>query len=351
MQFLLIKLNHLGDTLMLTPTLRFLRERWPEAHVDVVVRESCEAMLAGNPDVSRVLTVAAPEKGHRSLGRSVRSLARTLPALFARRYDYAFDLSNSDRAKFWIQMTRAKVRGANQSYGVLRWKRVLFNRFSSFEWGPEHQVLKDFRTVTDILGVQAEPGPLRFTAAPAAALERKLGALPEPGRCVVLHPTSRWAFKQWRPERWAAVADEVARCHGVDVIFSCGPAEVERAHVAAILAACRARHRFTEGRLALPELAALLARARFYLGVDTVVMHLAAAMQTPVVALFGPSQELSWHPWQCRHELVLGNCPCKVRYNHCRVVTAKSDPYPCMEGIGVEAVLERVAALLAAPER
>jgi heptosyltransferase-3 len=61
----------------------------------------------------------------------------------------------------------------------------------------------------------------------------------------------------------------------------------------------------TDGCLDWSGMAGLMMAARLFVGVDTAAMHLAAACQTPLVALFGPSVEIAWRPWQCRHELVL----------------------------------------------
>jgi heptosyltransferase-3 len=77
--------------------------------------------------------------------------------------------------------------------------------------------------------------------------------------------------------------------------------------------------------------------------VDTVALHIAAAAQTPSVALFGPSSEWSWQPWQAPHRLVLGACPCKESRNF---TCDKGKPYPCMERIGVEDVTAATAGFL-----
>lgn len=347
MKVLLVKLGHLGDTLLLTPTLRFLKQKFPDVRLDVMVRSGCEVVLRGNPDVTNLLPVGSPERANRSLGKELRESAAAFRVIACGgRYDYAFDLSDSDRAKFWVAASRAHVRGFNDFPPLAGWRRRLFTHFTRFEWAREHQVLRDFRTVADIIEPGAQPGPMRFEPqVDEASLRDKLPWLGDAGAFAVIHPTSRWAFKQWLPERWAAVADALAQ-RGLKVVFSCGPAARETELVNGILATARARHFTTGGQISLHELGWLLGRAKLFLGVDTVAMHLAAAMQAPTVALFGPSSEWSWHPWQCRHELVLGECPCKAK----REFTCdKSKPYPCMERITADAVLVAADKLLAKP--
>lgn len=346
MKILTVKLGHLGDTLLLTPTLRFLAQKFPGARVDAMVRSGCEVMLRGNPDVTHVLPVGSPERSQRTPGRELRESAQAFRTVACgARYDYTFDLSLSDRAKWWTLLSRARVRVANRhTLRGSRWGRI-FTGLSDFDWGPHHQVLHDFRTVADFIEPGAQPGPLRFyPQVDEPALKSKLPWVAGLKDFVVIHPTSRWPFKQWLPERWAVVADALAR-RGMQVVLSCGPSSRETDYINAILAAAQVGHLATRGQTSLHELGWLLGRARLFLGVDTVGMHLAAAMQTPSVALFGPSSEWSWHPWQCRHELVLGACPCKAkRWFTCD----KNRPYPCMEAITAEQAFQAAANVLEA---
>lgn len=318
MKLLLAKLNHLGDTLLLTPTLRALRQKYPGARIDVVVRPGCEAVLEGNTDASRVI----PSKG-------------AWKDVIGARYDYAFDLSNSDRAKALIALSGARVRAINDWHAELGWKRALFNRFTRFEWAREHQVLRDYRAVADVVGLP-EVGPL--------VLDTSVEAPVPAGPYAVIHPVSRWSFKEWLPSHWAAVADRLKRRHGLEVVFSSGPAPREREYLEAILSATTEKHASTGGALTLRQLGRLIRGARLFAGVDTVAMHIAAAVQAPVVALFGPSSEWSWRPWQTRHELVLGPCSCKVTREF---VCDKSAIYPCMAAITTEQVSDAAARLLA----
>jgi len=344
MNILLAKLNHLGDTLLMTPTIRFLRERYPDARIDVLVRSGCESMLKGNPDVNAVIPVARPEKAKRTWAAGCKEFANAFSKLFLRRYDLAFDLSGSDRSKLWMLLSAAKIRGINDAYDTLGGKRWMVNRISKFKWGTEHQVLKDFQTVLDGTGLTGKAGPVRFhPQAEEADIYKKLTFMETVDDFVIVHPTSRWPFKQWLPDRWAKVADALYQNHGVRVVFTCGPDSREIETVAQILAHASAPHFSTDGRINLDEFGWLLGRARMFLGVDTVAMHLAAAMQTPIVALFGPSSEWSWRPWHCDHELVLGDCECKRTR---KFICDKTKPYPCMQGITPERVMEAAGRML-----
>lgn len=344
MKLLLAKLNHLGDTLLMTPTIRFLRERYPDAQIDVLVRSGCEVMLQSNPDIDFLTGIARPEKQHRTWDKELKEFGTAFSRFFLRRYDYAFDFSESDRAKLWLLLSASKRRCVNDGYDTLGNKRWMVNRTSRFQWAREHQVLKDFNTVTDCMGLEGSPGPLRFhPQTTAAQLESKLPFLTKAGPLAVIHPTSRWVFKQWLPERWAAVADHLHRERGMTVVFTCGPDEQEQETVRRSLEAARESHHSTEGRIHLDEFGRMLGLAKLFIGVDTVAMHLAAAMQTPIVALFGPSSEWSWQPWQVPHELVLGPCECKQTR---KFVCDKSRPYPCMQSIQPEQVLAAVDRLM-----
>ncbi len=343
MKILLIKLNHIGDTLLLTPTIDFLARKFPGAQLDVMVRAGCDTVLRGHPAISRLVPLANPDKRARTLGGTLRENWRALKCLAGQRHDYAFALTVSDRAILWSVVSGARCRVANNACGDWGSKQRWFHRLSPFDWTRAHQVERDFRTVADIIEPDTRPGPLSFY--PQTTESDLLAKFPElagGNRLAVIHATSRWAFKQWLPERWAAVGDKLHRERGFVVAFTAGPAAAESEHIRTILSHAREPHLNLAGRTNLHDLGRLLAGAKLFLGVDTVAMHLAAAMQAPTVALFGPSSEWSWHPWQCRHELILGDCPCKATRNF---VCDKSKPYPCMERIQVAEVLAAAARL------
>jgi len=343
LRILMIKLKHIGDTLLMTPAIRFLRQQFPESKIYVVVRRGCEEILEGNPDIDGVLGIAHFDRAGRSWTQSLKELVHLFQMLRGGRFDYAFDLSDSDRAKWIIFLTRARHRVVNRWHARLGWKEKLYTDFSDFAWGREHMVKKDFRTVADLFDPTASPGPLVFktTIMGWNSAREKLSL--EPEKFIVFHPTTRWSFKGWLPERWAQLADWTYQQLGFSVLFSCGPNPKEKVAIEMILRHAKSHHYATWGRLSLHELGCVLEKAKLFVGIDSAAMHLAAAVGCPVVALFGPSSEWSWHPWHCHYEIVLGRCECKKTR---KFVCDKSRPYPCMEDIGVERVVGAITSIL-----
>ncbi len=299
MRLLFIKPKHIGDALLLTPTLTAARAAYPAAASWVVVRGGCEGILAGCPAVARGRTAAPAEASQRS---PVAWLGDLRLALRCRRqrFDHAFELSDGDRGRWLASLSGARVRTANVAGGPLNWWwRRQFNSFSSFRWHEAHAVEKDYFTVHEALPLPRVLPPIAF------ARERTSEWTPAAGWTdfVVLHPGTRWQRKRWPLERWVAVAQALAETFP-RLIISAGPDPDEVRDAAELERVLAGRAVSTAGRLNWAQLAGLLYRARLFVGVDTAAMHLAAACQTPIVALFGPSDERVWRPWQVRHELV-----------------------------------------------
>ncbi len=344
MRVLLIKLKHLGDTLLLTPTIRFLKERFPDAKIDVIVRASCEPLLESNPDVSRVFAIARPEANQRTWWSGLRENLRLIRTIATTSYDYAFDLSDSDRAKIWVLLSHAKVRGFRRVDVKPSWKHRVFNRFDDAPLVSLHQVGRDFETVTRIMSLNGTAGPLTFhPRVDESAMTGRFPWVQSSKPYVVIHPTSRWAYKEWLPERWAEVADRLDAL-GFQVVLSGGPESREAETVALIQSAAKSQHLSIAGQVSLHEFGFILGRARMFLGIDTLAMHLAAAMRTPTVALFGPSVISAWTPWGVRAEVVSGPCSC----NPSTYANCATGHTPCMTAIRASSVMEAVERLLVA---
>lgn len=296
MRILLIKLRHIGDALLLTPTVVGLKRMHPEARVSVLVRKGCEGILAGCPEIDEIhTTAAAPGRRGNLLAdiRLVRELRR-------RRFDHAFELGDNSRGRWLSLLSGARIRAVNAArrpLGVF-WRRM-FHHVSTWNWKEHHRVVKDAHLVGELVAMPERIPPLRFDRDRAV---KPVNPVPE-GPFVVFHPATRWQRKQWPEDRWIE-AGRHAIATGRQVIVSCGPDAEEVALAGRLQAALGDSARSTEGRLPWAELAWLLHRADLFVGVDTAAMHLAAACQCPTVAIFGESRPVSWSPWEVDHEIV-----------------------------------------------
>jgi len=294
MKILILKLKHIGDTLIMTPAIHLIRQNYPNAKIDIVVRKGCEGVLEDNKDIDNIFIIAPPEKKKRTVADSITGFFKMLHNFGLKHYDYAFDLSNSDRAKLIILLSASRYRGINIKYAELGWKRFLFNKFSNYDWVNSHQVYKDFQTIKDIMNLSGKPGLMKINTEnvnPEILSRFNL----EKQKYVVMHPVSRWTFKEWEVERWKKIAAKINEL-GFKVLISSGPERDECKRADRIMDASLSITA-TEGKTTLKELAYIIKNATLFIGVDTAAMHIAAAVETPVIILMGASYPTLWGPW------------------------------------------------------
>jgi heptosyltransferase-3 len=127
---------------------------------------------------------------------------------------------------------------------------------------------------------------------------------------AVVHPGANWGFKCWTPAGYGRVMEALEEW-GLPVVVTGSPAAAEQELLRRILAVCRVRPHVLVGQLTLKELGVLIAQARLFFGVDSAPMHLAAAVGTPAVALFGPTGDFNWRPWGEGHLVIKKGWDCQ----------------------------------------
>lgn len=293
---LVIKLRHIGDVLLCVPAIRALKESFPASRVSVLVNPGTEQMLNLNPLVDEVICL---DRGASGLAR-IFAQARQAAALRGRRFDMTLDLTGGDRAAFLGFLTGARYRLGYDPVGEgFAGKRRLYTHLANKPSTRLHNVLRDLG-VARSLGIDTNDlrVDIHVSQEDAAWVQ---AALEERGvrrgeRYVHVHPASRWLFKCWTTEGCAQVIDGLAN-EGFKAVLTSGPADKERALIAAILKIAKSRPVDMSGALTLKRMSALSTRAALFFGVDSAPMHIAAASGTPVVALFGPSGAFDWGPW------------------------------------------------------
>jgi heptosyltransferase-3 len=309
---LVVKLRHHGDVLLTAPVLQVLKNRAPEAEVDALVYADTRDMLAGHPALSRLHLVDREWKRQGLLVQARRESA-LLAQLRERRYQLIVHLTDHPRGAWLSRLLRPRWSVAPARPGRL-WKGSFTHRFAVVKDGTRHTVESNLDALRR-LGLYPDEGEKRVVMVPGSEAEAKVEALLAqhglaPGGFIHFHPTSRWLFKAWTDERNGEILARLA-ADGHRIALTAAPNAREKAIVGRILEKAGVPVADLSGQLTLREMGALAARARLFLGVDSAPMHIAAAMGTPVVALFGPSGEREWGPWQVAHRLVTSGHACR----------------------------------------
>jgi heptosyltransferase-3 len=304
---LVVKMRHHGDVLLAAPVLSVLKSANPRLEVDALVYEDTAPMFEGHPALSRLFTVGRGWRNRPFLSRVSPEL-ELLSALRARRYDLLVHLTEHPRGAWLARILRPRYSVAPiiPRRGAF-WRSSFTHYYPVVGFGRRHQVEINLDALRRI-GIHPRPEERKVTFVPGDAADAKMRALvPEDG-FIHMHPGSRWRFKCWPAEHNARLIDRLA-AEGHRIVLTGAPDEAD--FVAQILARASAQPLNLAGQLSIKELGALIARARLFIGVDSMPMHVAAALGTPTVALFGPSGDREWGPWGVESRVVTSTHSCR----------------------------------------
>jgi heptosyltransferase III len=320
---LVIITRRIGDVLLTTPMIRSLRLAWPEARIDALVFAGTEGVLAANPDLDWVITVSERP--------TLRQHLRLLLRLW-RSYDLALSMMPSDRPTAYAFIAGKHRVGLISAGGKHKWKKWLLSQSAQFDNINTHTVLMNLK-LADLLGVpRCHEVVAAWHAEDEKAVRKVLPFDPDVQAYAVLHVYPMYAYKAWRIDAWAELADWLTGL-GMRVVLTGGKSADEVAYVRTLMGLLPRDTVDAAGQLNLGGVAFLLSKARAYVGPDTVVTHLAAASGTPTVALFGPSNPIKWGPWPKGYDA--DQNPYRMRgtqrLNNVVLLQGDGDCVPCME--------------------
>jgi heptosyltransferase-3 len=344
---LVVKLRFHGDVLLATPVFSALKQRHPHLEIDALIYQETLDMLTFHPDIAQIHCI---DRTWKQLGAfaNLRAELALLRRLRARRYDLLLHLTEHWRGPILKRLLGIRIavteRYARRSHSRL-WQKSFTHHYASPR-NPRHKVENHLDAVRRI-GVYTPPQDRAVRLAPGpeaeASARAKLAPLGLNDRPFVLvHPTSRFLHKCWTVEGMAELIDRLQP--QVPVLLTAAPRAAELEMVEAIRTRVRTATATLAGQLDLKELAYCIGAARLFVGVDSAPMHIAAAMRTPVVALFGPTSQDVWAPWQVPHRIVATHptCqPCHLRG------CGEGQVSDCLLAIDVPSVLHACQSLLA----
>ena len=303
-RILLLRLERIGDLLMAAPAIADVRANAPDAEIDLVVGSWNAALARALPGITRVETVDAAWLAREGTALAVPALLRLARGWRERRYDLAVNFEPDIRSNLMIALA-----GARRTAG-----------FRSGGGGPLLDLAADYdvrahtsdnarRLVSLLFGRQAGPAAARLLHIPADADAHAARRLPAARPLVGFHASGGRAIKQWEPERFAEVAARLIAERGATVVLT-GSAG-DRPIVDAVKQRLPANAVIDlSGDADLLALAAAIARLDLFITGDTGPMHVAAAVGTPIVAVFGPSDPARYAPRGTYDRVVRVDLPC-----------------------------------------
>jgi predicted lipopolysaccharide heptosyltransferase III len=330
---LVVRLRSIGDTVLATPSLIALKRFLPHAEIDILLEDWVAPLLDGFDAVDKVLTV----------GKSTTERLKTALELRRRKYDVAFNLHGGTTATMFVRASGARHRVGFSTYQYkFLYNHLLSSALDFWQQETAHSVEQQL-SLLGAVGVPVGDRPRSRLVVTAEAIE-KVADRPgakcfEAGDYALVHPASAFFTKQWATENFARTAEFLAE-KGLHMVA------VAAKHESAVLDALAANSRIpvtTFNDLTLQEITALASRAKLFVGNDSGIAHIAAAVGTPTVVIFGSSNRNHWRPWtDAPNEIVFKEFACQPCPGYMCAEFGEPQCILTVPTVGVFAAIDRV---------
>ena len=342
-KILVIKLRHHGDVLLTSPFFSALKHFFPEAEIAVVLYEETLPVLKYHPAISEFHLVDRKWKKLSLMGRFKKEF-ELIKRLKTRSYDLAFNLTEGDRGALYAFLSGAKKRVGLDVKNGFWGKSKLYTMLVKQSPTMKHTVEMNL----DFLRSIGFYPPFHIRELVLNYHENDLLKVKELTKrfnhYIVVHPVSRWMFKALPVETMKEIVRECLK-RGENLVLTGSLSEDEMAYNRLLKEGLEESCLLDlSGKLSILELAALMGRAKGVVTVDSLPMHMAAALKTPLVAAFGPTSEIRWAPW--RHpqsKVVTQNLPCRPCYRPGCQDSHRSD---CLETMPVQKMLDAISEVI-----
>ena len=311
---LIIQLGDIGDVVWSTPALWAVKEACPMASVSILVREDFGQLLDKDPSLHRIFEVRRHPGG---LLRKTLENIRFILDIRREHFDLVIDLRSDERGAYMAYISGAPMRVSSYYRDAPFWRNWVFTHIldaphDETTRGAAEQSLKLMRQ----MGITTEDTIPRLWISEKNR-ERALEILHEDGitretRWVSVNPFSRWQYKEWDHGKWSEIMDWLWHKFGMAVVIV--GAQVEREKAEAMASKGQGSIFNLTGRTTLAELAGLLELSYIHLGVDSAAPHIAAAVGTPTITIYGPSDWKDWAPVGENHRVIVPDLECVPCY-------------------------------------
>ena len=338
-KILVIRVDGIGDLLNSTPAISLLRENYPSAELTVLARPFNAPVLTANPDVDRIL-IFAREGEHRELTARLQFYRE----LRRERFQLVVALQTAMWSHFVAYLSGAPYRlGRYQK----RFRSTLTHAWhGNYPKGETHEVDRNLELVRLVCkGTGTRRLKLYVLPHEIAAAKARLASsgISADTFLVGLHPGGSSFDKRWPESRYAALADKLVQQYNAAIVLLHGPEEAALAGNIQRAMQARATVHAPE---TIRELSALLSCCNLVVCNDSGPMHLAAALDVPMVAIFGPTDHVAWHPMSENASIVRRDMPCWPCSAHkCKI------GWECTKKLSVEPVWKATTTTVGASEK
>ena len=331
----------MGDVLLSTPAIKELKNNFPNAKIDVLVTDYSKEVLSLNPNLDKIIIYNSMLffKKYRNFQQLMKNLGQ-ISKLKKENYDAIIDLRADIRSIFiaWLIGGKNRISQDIRSGGFFLTHIVPYREI-------KHEAERKLDIVRFITRKRAEGRP-RLEIYWLRKDEEYIDSLLQRYNIknfIVIHPLTPWRPRAWPKERFAKVADWIVENRDLDVIFV-GP-ENEKEEINKISSLIRAKetrrvHNFAN-LVTIKQLAALIKRAKLFLGNDSGVMHIADAVEIPLIAIFGPQDPRRYSPISQNSKIIYHKVDCSP----CPQTKCNLKP-SCMERIEVNEITQTIQMML-----
>jgi len=342
---LLIRIDGLGDMAMSAPVFSSVRKVFPNARITLLTASWSRGIAEALEGLDEIICFDAPWMVKGRIERK-ESVLKVIRRLRKERFDLAVDFRGDFRNNILMYLTKAEYRVGFDITGCGYLLTDVVPCDSDHH--PTKMCLAAMKYLAPACEIASEH-KLKTTEADRGYIHELLarnGVYPAGAPVVVIHPGAKWEGRWWEARRYAEVADRLIEEYGASIVISGAPADVHLAGQIAGLMKNKAA--VVAGKTSLRQFLALLDRSCLFIGVDSGPMHMAAAMGTRVVALFGPALAQAVGPYGSGHIVVTKQrlFPCSP----CAQTACKMADFNCMKAITTEdvwaAVREQMDAVI-----
>ncbi len=333
------RFRFMGDIILTTPVVTALKAHFPDAEIDYLAEPPYIELLRHHPDIAKLIPFERARYGKLPWWKSAVVQLSLIKKLRRSKYDLAIDLLGIPRSAWFLRFTKAPIRVG----GCFRYRSHLYTHCFTPEQGWKTAVDFHFLALCK-LGIESAPAPPRLflTEAEKETAQKYLRkkGINLSKKIVGIHPGATWPAKIWPAGRFAELANLIVSRLNADVLITYGPGD--RAIVEKMKVKLHSRV-ILAGLLPLRRLLAVLAALNVYISNDCGPMHLAPAVSTPTIGIFGPGEPDIWFPYseEDGHRLLIKEINCRpCHQNECHI------QHRCMDRISVDEVFQTVATVL-----